>query len=159
MIFPGTQIITPRKSPAVTIGVVLVAIILLLPSRPEFASLKVYLCGIILLVFGALYFSLSKTYIILGNDDITFKLSFKKEKIISWNQINSSRLEWHLHSHTADLSWIIFYNNTMISFQPSYYGRKDLTLIAEALIIKCPALIIDKRIKNISQGIFPWYLF
>jgi hypothetical protein len=157
--FLGTQIIKPRKLPAIIIGGSMIAIILLVPARSEFDALKLYLSGLILLIFGALYLMLSKVYIVLANDGITFKLAHRKEQIISWQQITSTKLQWDFTIHSAEPSWVIFYDDTQINFQPSYYKRKDLRPIAEALILKCPALITDKRIKKIAEGKFPWFLF
>jgi hypothetical protein len=158
--YQETQIIKPRKSPALIIGGVIIVIILLAPVKPEFDSLKLYLSGLVLFIFGALYLMLSKIYIVLANDGITFKLAYlKKEQTVLWHQITFAKLEWYFTIHSAEPLWVIFYDNTQIKFQPSYYSRKHLRAIAEAFIIKCSASITDKKIKKIAEGKFPWYLF
>jgi hypothetical protein len=41
----------------------------------------------------------------------------------------------------------------------SFYSRKDLRKIAEAVVIKCAKAEIDPRIQNMAEGRFPWYIF
>ena len=110
-------------------------------------------------VFIFIYFMLSKNKLVIDNDEITQQLFFGKQKVLKWKEMKSSHLNWHFSGHSADISWsFIDYSGKAINIQASFYSRKKIKFIAEALIDKCPQAVIDKRLKNIANGKFPWYI-
>ena len=160
MIPVETRIITPRKFPLLIILAVLILLVNWVAGKSMLHDVKYYLISGMSVIFGALYLLLVYTYIVIDNESIILKLPFRKIKSFLWKDICEVNWEWSVDGHTANLSWVIYYNTkTNINFQPSYYKRSDLQKIAEALILKCPYATIHKKIKNAAEGKFPWYLF
>ena len=95
-----------------------------------------------------------------ANKKITQQLFFGKQKEMKWNEIKSSLLSWEYNGHGANLGWVItaFSGKTM-NLQASFYSRKKIQLIAEALVQKSNKAELDKRIINMADGKFPWYIF
>ena len=160
MIAIQDHIIDVRKTPFYIIGAIALLLALAIPEKPGLSNIKVYFTLGIFVFWGLIIYVFSKTKIIITNDGIIFKNLFRKESIVLWNNIIASKLEWHFHGKSASDFWRLdLPEGNSKGFQPSLYSRKNLRLIAEAMIEKCPNALIDKRIMKMSEGKFPWYLF
>ncbi len=103
---------------------------------------------------------LSKNKLIIDNEGITQQLFFGKLKEFKWKEIRASHLSWIYHVHGASLEWVIVSSSgKSINLQTSSYNRKNMRFIAEAIVEKCPHAKIDKRIINMAEGKFRWYIF
>jgi hypothetical protein len=154
------QEISIRKGPLYFIAAVFIVFLWALYDQGKIHEGASLAALIGLLAFLLLYRMLSKNKLIIDNEGITQQLFFGKQKELGWKEIKSSHLSWHYHGHGASLQWDIMpESGKAINLQSSGYNRKSLRIIAEALVEKCPGALIDKRIRNIEEGRFPWYIF
>lgn len=150
----------PRKWPLYFVGLIFIFLLFILTGTGKLQDVDSLPVIIGLAVFLFLYFMLSKNKLIIDNDEISQQLFFGKQKVLKWNEIRSSHLNWHYHGHSADLSWeFIDFSGKKISIQTSSYSRKNIRLIAGVLVEKSPQAVLDERIQKIASGIFPWYIF
>lgn len=160
MTFITRQEITIRKGPLYFIAAVFMSFLLILHEQGKVNDGASIAAAIGLAIFGIIYYMLSKNKLVVDNDGLIHCLFFGKQKSMLWQDVKSSRLSWHFHGHGANIEWAIEpFSGRNISFQPSFYNRKNLRIIAEALVDKCPNAVIDQRIKKMAEGKFPWYIF
>ncbi len=154
------QEFTIRKWPLYFVVAVYILLLFILNNTGKLDEEKFLVISAGLAFLLLLYFLLTKNKLIIDNDEITQQLFFGKPKVLKWKEIKFSYLNWHFDGHTADLSWsFIDFSGKAINIQTSSYSRKKIKLIAEAVIEKCPQAFIDNRLKNITAGKFPWYIF
>ena len=154
------HVVSTRKSPLFIAAMVFFFFVLILIDRTDLISMKTYLGLVGLVLFSLLYYLLGKVKIILDNPGISFQYPLKKDVHIPWPEIIKSKLQWDFDMHGGNAYWTFsLLAGKTTGFSPSFYSRKSLRLIAEALIIKCPNAQFDKRILKMSEGKFPWYLF
>lgn len=119
------------------------------------------LIGSFFLLLGVLfYYLLGKRKIIIDSNGITNQLLFDKEQHIPWQEISNSAVDWHNYIIYSSTEWE--FNNksgTALSITLYNYSGKDLQLIAEMLLSKCPNAKVDQKIRDLADGKFPWYIF
>ena len=121
-------------------------------------SIDFVLTGFILII-AIFYFVLTKLRITIDNEGLEMKMLFKTETV-SWNEITKSNLSFEFHGHTGDVKWVFErFPKKTFSFSPTFFSRKDLQQIAEALVSKKPNAHISEKVRRMSKGKFPWYIF
>jgi hypothetical protein len=152
--------IKTRKGPMYMILVVLVFFIGIVMDSDKNQDVMVWVAVLVLMLVGLLLFGLSKLKLIADNDGITQERFFGKSAEIKWSDMASTSLVWHFHGHGANMTWEMkSVSGKIFSLTPSFYSRKDLRELSEIIIGKCPQGSVDKRIVNMAQGKFPWYIF
>jgi len=160
MLYIPTQELKFRKMPLYIILAILFFFGYILVDTDKIDDTVSLMAGVVFLLLFFLFYFLSKLKFMIDNEGITHDKFFGKPKELQWTDIKSSELTWHYHGHGASLSWeFISFSGKSLSFNPSYYSRKHLRPLAEALVLKCHEAVIDKRIVNMAKGKFPWYLF
>ncbi len=122
-------------------------------------SLKWIVAGSILFIV-VLSYIVMKVKIVIDNTGIVQQILIGKQKELEWQDIKSTRINWEINIHGAELSWdFIGASGKTLRINPSYYSRRNLKMIAEALLSKCAHADLDKRIFQMAEGKFPWYIF
>lgn len=154
------QEFTIRKWPLYFIAAVFLLMLYILNDKGKIDGAAYFAMGGLFL-FLVIYYMLSKCKFIIDDAGITQELFFGKKRELKWNEIVSSNLNWqYYHGHGASLSWdFCGHFRKKISIKTSMYSRKKLRSIAVALIEKSKQAYIDKRIQNVAEGKFPWYIF
>ena len=121
------------------------------------APIMLFVC--FLLFAGALfYYLIQKRKIIIDDMGITNQLLFKKVQYIPWKEITKSSIEWQNSILFTSYQWVFKNNSTeKVSIMIYNYSRKDLQLIAETLLKKCPTIRVDPKIKDLAEGKYPLY--
>ncbi|MBC7508798.1 MAG: hypothetical protein H7320_08630 [Ferruginibacter sp.] len=97
--------------------------------------------------------------ITVDNEGIEYRIIFKKISV-PWKEIQLTKLAFEFHGKSGDFIWHFISNqNKVINFSTGYFSKNDLRLIAEVVVSKCPEHVIQGKIKEVSQGKFPWYVF
>lgn len=149
-----------RKWPfLILLGFYLVFVVYIIDVTSTEVSLKWILAGSLLFI-AVLFYVVINNKIIIDNKGIVQQIFFGKQKDVEWTNIKSSKMNWDFTFHGGELSWelIDMYGN-IIRINPSYYSRKNLKLLAGALLRKCAHADLDKRIFEMTEGKFPWYIF
>jgi hypothetical protein len=155
-----TQEIKFRKMPLYVIAAILVLFGYILIDTGKLNDTANLVAGGIVLAILLLFYFSSKLNLVIDNDGITQERFFGKVMELPWTNIKTSSLAWHFHGHGANLLWeFTCYEGKNFSITPTYYSRKDVRLLAEAVVLKCKQAVIDKRIINMANGKFPWYIF
>ena len=152
--------ITVRKGPPYFVGSIFVVLFFILNDTGKLHETDSLLVAAGFLLFIFIYYLLSRNKLILDKECITHHLFFGKQKVIKWKELQSTSLVWDNHGYGTNLSMdFVNYSGKKMSLQTSFYSRKSLKIIAEALIDAASHVTIDKRIVNIAKGEFPWYIF
>ncbi len=153
------QEFTIRKGPLYIIAAVFILFIYIL-FKKDMRETSAYLAGGGLLLLLVLRFVLIKMRLIIDDDGITQELLFGKRRHIAWSDIQSSKLYWQFHGHSASPFWeFVGAGGKRIEFQPTMYTRSQLQLIAAALLQKSKRATVDSRVTSMAAGKFPWYIF
>jgi len=160
MVPVATQIFYARKSPLAVLIVIASAMLLLLILHPAGKkSALLFLALFIGLVVVFLYFLLNKISLTINNDGLEYKTAFRTKNLL-WREVTASRLNFEFHGHSGDIFWLFNLNNSRdLKFSISFFSRKELRAIAEAVVAKCCNTCVSKKIQQMSQGKFPWYIF
>ena len=122
-------------------------------------SLKWILAGSLLFI-TVLFYVVINNKIIIDNKGIVQQILIGKQKDLEWIDIKSTKINWDINIHGGELSWeFIGISGKTIKINPSYYSRRNLKQIAEALLSKCDHADLDIRIFEMAEGKFPWYIF
>jgi hypothetical protein len=114
--------------------------------------------GIIALSVG-LYFLISKSQLIVDDTGITKKTVFKTKEM-PWGSISKTYLKSEHHGKSRSLHWYFEDQyGKKTKFQIDLLSRKNLRIIAEAITMKCKTADIEKRIYDMAEGQFPWYIW
>jgi hypothetical protein len=159
MLIIPTRVIRMRKGPMYVMVIFLLLFVFIAFDRPGLADTEAWIAAGGLALFIVVFYFLGKTRIIIDNERLKFQYFFKKQAVIAWEDMLSTKLGWHYHGHGATIEWEFISRSGKKTFYPFFYSRKSLQLIAEALMEKCPDAVTDKRIRNMAAGKFPWYLF
>lgn len=158
--FVQHQVISIRQTPLFIMAILFFLFVFFAFDRPDLEKIKFNLASGGFIFFGIIYYILSKTKIIIDNTGITFQYFIRKSFSVAWQDIAESKLEWEFDIHSGNILWKLFFSNRKPhSFQSSFYSRKNLRILAESMIIKCPNAILDKRIRKMAEGKFPSYIF
>jgi Ca2+/Na+ antiporter len=154
------QEITIRKSPLYFLMAIFLIFLFIINETKKIYTVTMLLLAGVLLLFLLTYYMLSKNKLIIDNDGISQQLFIAKTKELKWAELKSAGFVWDYHGHSANLTLeFIEYSGKKISLQSSFYSRKKLQFIAESLLEKASRASIDKKLKGIAEGKFPWYIF
>ena len=141
------------------IPIVLVAIVygIVATQKPSNDANLVF--GIVFILMFLLLFLFRKTSISIDNEGITSTNAFRIKQVL-WKDITKTYLKYQHHGKSGSVYWL-FETGTARSFKfsTSFYSRKSLRTIAEAVITKCSGAEIQDKIIRMSEGRFPWYIF
>jgi len=114
--------------------------------------------GIIALSIG-LYLLISKSQVVVDDVGITRKTAFKTKEV-SWDSISKTYLKSEHHGKSRSLYWYFEDQYGKRSkIQIDLLSRKSLRVIAEAITMKCKTADIEKRIFDMAEGQYPWYIW
>jgi hypothetical protein len=152
-----TTIIKQRRWPAFLILAVGIGIFLIPGNQKQ--NIPVYV-GLGFTVLSIVVYTLiSKTQIIVDDSGIT-KTTVFKTKEIAWDSISKTYLKSEHHGKSSSLYW--YFENkdgNKSKLQVDLLSRKSLRVIAEAITVKCKNADIEKRIYDMAEGQFPWYIW
>jgi len=152
-----TTIIKQRRWPAFLILAVGIGIFLIPGNQKQ--NIPVYV-GLGFTVLSIVVYALiSKTQIIVDDSGIIKNTVFKRKEI-PWDSISKTYLKSEHHGKSSSLNWY-FENKDGIKskFQVDLLSRKSLRVIAEGITMKCKNADIEKRIYDMAEGQFPWYIW
>ena len=155
----SSQIFYARKWPVLVIFIILgLPFIILKILGNQDRGLDLFL--LIDIIFCFLLFVWAKYMSIFIDDHgIEFRILFKK-RFMAWRDIHATKLAFEFDGKSGDFVWnFIAINGKEINFSTGYFSKKTIYLIAGAVVEKCPAYLISGKIKEISEGKFPWYIF
>jgi hypothetical protein len=116
--------------------------------------------GIGLFIFSIIvWFLLSKSRIIIDDAGLNYKTVFTTKEVL-WNSVSKTYLKYRQHGRSGSYYW--YFENPYgrkIKFPIRLYSRKNLRTIAEALTTKCQNADIERRIYDMAEGQFPWYIW
>lgn len=134
--------------------------VLLIPQNNGHNITAIYI-GIGILVFSiVLWLLLSKAGIAINDSGLTCKTVFTSSREVLWNSVSKTYIKYHRHGKTGSYYW--YFENPdgrKLKFSMKLYPRKSLRAIAEAVTMKCRNAEIEKRIYDMAEGQFPWYIW
>lgn len=152
-----TITLRPRPWPALlilSIGIVL----LFIPQKSNEQFVLYIAAGVF--VFALLFwFFLSKAGITIDNSGLTYKTLFTTKEIF-WDSISKTYIQYRRHGKSGSYYW--YFENPdgkKVNFSINLYSRKSIRAIAEAITVKCKNAEIEKRIYDMAEGQFPWYIW
>jgi len=132
--------------------------IFFIPGRQK-QSIPLYVGLGFLALSVLIYYLISKTQIIVDDFGITKKTAFKTREI-TWSTISRTYLKSEQHGKSRSLYWYFEDSQGKKSkFQVDLLSRKSLRVLAEAITMKCKTADIEKRIYDMAEGQFPWYIW
>lgn len=151
-----TTILRQRTWPAFLIMAVAVGIGVIGINKNETTPLWI---AIGVFVFSAvLYLLIRQTQITVDNFGITYK-SLLSSKEVLWDRINKTYLKSEHHGKSSSKYWYFETSDgKKVKFSVDLLSRKSLRTIAEAITMKCKSADIEKRIYDMAEGQFPWYM-
>ncbi len=105
-----------------------------------------------------LYFLIRQTQITVDNFGITYKSLFTSKEVL-WDRIKKTYLKSEHHGKSSSKYW--YFETTdekKVKFSVDLLSRGSLRTIAEAITMKCKNAEIEKRIYDMAEGQFPWYM-
>jgi hypothetical protein len=138
---------------------VCIVIMFIVLANAEKTSLETFYLTLIPLTITALiWLGRKKVQLIIDNDGITYKTIFK-EQYVPWKDINKTHLKYEHHVESGGHYWFFNTSAKPLKFFINLYSRKNLQIIAQAVVEKCKHSAIEERIYNMAEGRFPWYIF
>jgi hypothetical protein len=114
--------------------------------------------GLIALSIGV-YLIISKSQVTVDDLGVTHKNVFKTREI-QWANISRSYLKSEHHGKSRSLYWYFEdLQGKKSKFRVDLLSRKSLRVLAEAITMKCKSADIEKRIYDMAEGQFPWYIW
>ena len=124
-----------RKGPLYFMAALFVLFVLIVADKSKETEWTAWLAAGGMFLFILLFFALQKLKLNIDNDALTNDLFFGKTKVFNWSEITSVQLHWHFHGHAANLALeIMNAAGKKTSIQPSFYTRKNLRTLAEAIM-------------------------
>ncbi len=122
-------------------------------SFPIYVSIGLFIFSIVLWIL------FSKAGITIGDSGLVCKTVFTTKEVV-WNSISKTYIKYRRHGKSGSYYWY-FENNDgrKVKFSMKLYPRKSLRSIAEAVTMKCRNAEIEKRIYDMAEGQFPWYIW
>jgi hypothetical protein len=152
-----TTVLRQRTWPALLIMAMGIGIFFIPGNQKQDVPMYIGI-GIIALSVG-LYFLISKSQIIVDDTGITKKTVFKTKEM-PWGSISKTNLKSEHHGKSRSLHWYFEdHHGKKTKFQIDLLSRKNLRIIAEAITMKCKTADIEKRIYDMAEGQFPWYIW
>lgn len=151
-----TTVLRQRTWPAFLIMALGIGIFFIPGQQKQNVPLYV---GTGILVFSVvLYLLISKTRIIIDDSGISYKSIFTT-KAVFWNSISKTYIKSQQHGKSRSNYW--FFENPdgrKVKFSIDLLSRKSLRSIAEAITMRCKNSEIEKKIYDMAEGQFPWYI-
>ena len=152
-----TTVLRQRTWPALLIMAMGIGIFFIPGNQKQDVPMYIGI-GIIALSVG-LFFLISKSQIIVDDTGITKKTVFKTKEM-PWGSISKTYLKSEHHGKSRSLHWYFEdHHGKKTKFQIDLLSRKNLRIIAEAITMKCKTANIEKRIYDMAEGQFPWYIW
>ncbi|MEJ7586645.1 MAG: hypothetical protein WKI04_03680 [Ferruginibacter sp.] len=154
-----TQSFYARKWPLTLLLILLVLPFLILKLQGDRSSITniFILIGFVFCLLG--YFWAKYMSVTIDNEGITYQVIFRKI-FIPWKHVRATKLSFEFHGKSGDFVWnFVSIHKKEINFSTGYFSKSVIRQIAEAVVEKCPEHITRGKIKEISQGKFPWYIF
>ena len=124
-------------------------------AESEEAQFILLIPGIILLV---IWFLFSKVNMTIDNAGMNYKTMFSNQSFL-WKDVTRTYLKYRHEGKSKQLYWYFEVFDKDYKMAISFYSRKSLQTIADAVVLKCTKAEIDTRIMNMAAGKFPWYIF
>ena len=150
---------TLRKRPWPAFVILAIGIgIFLIPGNQK-QNVPVYI-GVSFIALSILVFILiSKSQITVDDTGIIHKNLFRTREI-PWASISKTFLKSEHHGKSRRLYWYFEdLHGRKSKFQVDLLSRKNLRVLAEAITMKCPSSDIEKRIYDMAEGQFPWWIW
>jgi len=114
--------------------------------------------GLVVLSIGV-YLIISKSQVVVDDSGVTHKNLFKTREI-PWANISRTYLKSEHHGKSRSLYWYFEDLQARKSkFRVDLLSRKSLRVLAEAITLKCKSADVEKRIYDMAEGQFPWYIW
>jgi hypothetical protein len=152
-----TTILRKRPWPAFLVLAIGIGIFFIPGNQKQQVPLYI---GVGFIVLSILIFILiSKSDITVDDTGITHKNLFKTTEI-TWTSISRTYLKSEHHGKSRRLYWYFEdLQGRKSKFQVDLLSRKNLRVLAEAITMKCKSADIEKRIYDMAEGQFPWYIW
>lgn len=152
-----TTTLHPRKWPAALIAAIAIAVLFIPQKNNEQAALYI---AIGVFIFSILFwFFLSNAKIVIDDSGLVYKTAFATREVF-WNSVSKTYIKYRHHGKSGSYYWYFENSNgRKVRFSIKLYSRKDLRAIAEAVTVKCKEAEIEKRIYDMAEGQFPWYIW
>lgn len=156
----ANQTIQARVLPSLIIFVTISTLYILSIIALDRLNITNYMIIAALGIFGIFISFLPRiSKIEIDNSGFT-KYLFKGKRHIQWSEITKVDREWQFHGHGASLHLNFNLSNGTVYFLPlTFYSRKKMALLCDAIISACPNAKISENVVNMASGKFPWYLY
>lgn len=116
--------------------------------------------GIGLIVFSiVLWILISKIRVIVNDSGVAYKTAFTTIDV-PWNTIQKTYIKYRQHGKSGSFDWYFeSVTGQTKKFSINLLSRKSIRIIAEAITTNCRNADIEKRIYNMAEGKFPWYIW
>lgn len=108
---------------------------------------------------GLLWYFISRTRVIINDSGIIYQTAFSSREIL-WQNIEKSYIKSRQQGESRSTFW--FFEATggqKLKFSIDLHSRKNLRAIAQALTMQSKQADIEKKIYDIAEGHFPWYMW
>jgi hypothetical protein len=133
-------------------------VIFLIPGN-QHTQVPVYIGIGVVALSMVVYVVISRSRIVIDDVGISKTTVFKTLQV-SWSSVSKTYLRYQHHGKSRSLYWVFEDRYGKKSkFHVHLLSRKSLRMIAEAVTTKCKTADVEKRIYNIAEGEFPWYIW
>ena len=122
------------------------------------ADEALYAIGIPAIIIIIIWYLFSKSSITIDNEGLHYKTIFSDQSFL-WKDVTRTYLKYRHQGKSKQLYWYFEVFEKDYRMSMSFYSRKSLQTIADAVVIKCTKAEIDPKIENMAAGKFPWYIF
>jgi hypothetical protein len=123
-------------------------------DRVALAFLLLAGCFCLLLLF------MSKFITIYLDDEKMVVSDAWRKRTLYWSDVQASSIEWGIEGHHGGrLTWIFRKSDgSPVDLTLGYYSRADMTLLARFLTDKARGATFSRKVRDMAEGRFPWYL-
>ena len=152
-----TTVLRSRPWPAFLIMAIGIGIFFIPGTQKQ--NVPAYM-GVGLFVLAVVVFVLIlKSQVIVDDAGVSHKTAFKTREI-PWANISRTYLKSEHHGKSRSLYWYFEdLQGRKSKFRVDLLSRKSLRVLAEAITMKCKSADIEKRIYDMAEGQFPWYIW
>ena len=152
-----TTVLRPRTWPAFLIMAIGIGIFFIRGTQkqnvPAYVGIGLFVLAVVV------YVLISKSQVIVDDAGIYHKTAFKTKEIL-WTAIARTYLKSEHHGKSRSLYWYFDdLQGRKSRFRVDLLSRKNLRVLAEAITMKCKSCDIEKRIYDMAEGQFPWYIW
>lgn len=135
-----------------------ITMMIIVPQKTR-DNLGLYFGGGFLLLALIFWWIFRKAIIVIDATGLTHKTIFFSKQVI-WSNVSKTYIKYHHHGKSGSHYW--HFENAAgnpVKFSINLYSRQSLRTLAEAVTMKCKNADIEKRIYNMAEGVFPWYIW